>query len=188
LSQLQVQRLGISPVQQVPKRWRFSFDDDEVSLRDLSWPQAVHVVRVAEAGDLAGQSDDVCVSLEFNTASAAVTYMGRDGVILRPYFPRRPAIAQDLRPFFCGSCGVRLGNHEEYLMRFLLNRDDGLRLFVALLVGPSLPAALPEPYPSQPMLPGFEQVAAQLAAERILEWRPIPSREPKEPGTHNESS
>jgi len=166
-------------VQEVPERWRFSFDDEEVSLRDLTWRQAVQVFRDAESGDLAGQSDGECLSVEFNETHSAVLYMGRDGMILRPYFPRCPASAQDLGPFFCGCCGIRLGDQEEYLARFLLSRDDGLRLFAAVLAGSALPAELPDPQPGQPVLPGFEEAAAELAAGRALEWRPLPSGEAK---------
>ena len=162
-------------MQAVPERWRFSFDDKMVSLRELSWPQAVQVFRDTLAGDLAGQSNGECVSLEFNARHAAVLYMGRDGVILRPYFPQRPSASQDLGPFFCRCCGIQLGNKEEYLARFLLSRADGFRLFEAVLAGSSLPSELPDPHPHQPVLPGFEEVAAELAIGRTLEWRPIPS-------------
>jgi hypothetical protein len=168
-------------VTEVPERWRFSFNDDEVSLRDLTWSQAVHLFREAGAGDLNGQSEGECVSLEFNATHAAVLYMGRDGVILRPYFPRRPAAAQDLGPFFCGffcgSCGIRLGDQDEFLARFLLSRAEGFRLFAAVLGGTSLPSALPDPHPGQPVLPGLEEAVAELAAGRVLEWRPLPSGE-----------
>jgi hypothetical protein len=169
-----VQRQEQGAVQEVPERWRFSFDDDEVSLRDLTWPQAVQLFRDSEAGDLSGRSDGECVSLEFNPTHAAVLCMGREGAILRPYFPRRPASAQDLGPFFCGSCGIRLGDQEEYLARFLLSRADGFRLFAAVLVGLTLPGELPDPHPGQPVLPGFEEAAAELAAGRALEWRRLP--------------
>jgi hypothetical protein len=161
-------------VQKVPERWRFSFDDDEVSRRDLTWPQAAQVFHDSESGALAGQSDGECVSLEFNATHAAVLYVGRDRVILRPYFPRSPAGAQDLGPFFCRSCGLRLGDQDEYLARFLLGRADGFRLFAAALAGPPLPVELPDPHPGQQVLPGFEEVAAELAAGRALEWWPLP--------------
>ena len=160
-------------MQEVPERWRFSFDDDAVSLHNLSWPQAARVFRDAPAGELAGQSDGECVALEFDPARAAVLFMGPDRVVLRPYFPRRPAAAQDLRPCFCG-CGIRLGNHAEYLSRFLLSRADGFRLFAAVLAGPALPPELPEALPGQPMLPGFEAVAVERAAAPAIEWRPLP--------------
>lgn len=44
----------------VRERWRFSSDDEGVSLRELSWPVAVRVYREAEAGGLAGQADGAC--------------------------------------------------------------------------------------------------------------------------------
>lgn len=166
-------------MQEVPERWRFSFDDDKASLRDLAWHQAVQVFWNADSGLLAGQADGECVSVEFNEAHAAVLYMGRDGAILRPYFPRCPANAQHLGPFFCGCCGIRVGNQEEYLARFLLSRADGLRLFATVLIGPSLPAELPDSHPGQPVLPGCEEVVAELAVDRVLEWRPLPSGEAK---------
>ena len=166
-------------MQEVPERWRFSFDDEAVSLRDLSWPHAVRVFHDAKAGYLAGQSDGECVDLEFNAAHAAVLYLGRDRVILRPFFSRRPAAAQDLGPFFCRGCGVRVGSQGEYLARFLLSRADGFRLFAAVLAGRPLPAELPDPHPGQPLLPGFEEVAAELASGRALEWRPLPAGEAK---------
>jgi hypothetical protein len=158
----------------VPERWRFSFDDEEVSLRNLSWSEAVRVFRDTEAGNLTGQADGECISLEFNATHAAVLYMGRDGVILRPYFPHRPPAAQDLGPFFCGGCGIRVGDQADYLARFLVSRGDGLRLFTAALVGPTLPLEIPNPDQGQPALPGFEEMAAGLAAGRGLEWQPLP--------------
>jgi hypothetical protein len=167
-------------VHDVPERWRFRFDDEDVSLDALSWPQAVRVFHDAAVGELSGQADDECVSLEFDATHAAVLYMGRGGVILRPYFPNRPAATQDLGPFFCGACGIRLGPKNEYLARFV-GREDGFRLFRAVLIGPCLPSQLPDPHPGQPFLPGFE-AAAELAAERVLEWRPLPSRECKHSG------
>lgn len=162
----------------VPERWRFSLDNEEVSLRDLSWHAALEAARTTEAGDLAAQADGECVQCEFNTTHAAVLYMGRDQVILRPYLPDKPAAAQDLTPFFCGGCGIQVGPKDEYLSRFF-DRETGFQLFKAVLQGPSLPASLPEVPPHQPVLPGFE-----AAAERPLEWRPLPH----EDGGHAEPS
>jgi hypothetical protein len=164
-------------MQSVPERWQFRFDDDEVSLRDLSWPQAERVFFGATSGDLAGEADGECVSLEFNAIHAAVLYMGRDWVTLRPYFPHRPSAAQDLGPFFC-EVGLRRGPQDEYL-RCFVGREDGFRLFKAVLIGPSLPSELPDPYPGQPFFPGFEEVAAELACGRRLEWRPLGSSKHK---------
>jgi hypothetical protein len=164
-------------MQAVPERWRFSFDNDAVSLYGLSWREAVQVFRDTEAGDLAAQSNGECISLEFNAAHAAVLYMGQDRIILRPYFVNEPAAAQDLGPFFCRCCGIQLGHGDEYLARFLLSRTEGMRLFAAVLAGPSLPAELPQPQPSGPWLPGFEEAFAVRAVGRALEWRPLPSRE-----------
>jgi hypothetical protein len=161
-------------VASVPERWRFSLDNEEVTLRGLSWPEAVRAFRDAQLGDLVGQADGECVSLEFNATDAAVLYMGRDGVILRPYFPHRQSAAQDLGPFFCGGCGIRVGDQAEYLSRFLLTREDGLRVFAAVLAGPPLPAELPDPQPGQPLFPGLESAASEL------EWRPLPSDEGKQ--------
>jgi hypothetical protein len=166
-------------VQAVPERWRFSFSDDEVSLRDLSWDRAAELFREAEAGDLAGVSDGECVSLEFNATHAAVLYMGRDRVTLRPYIPRQSAAAQDLGPFFCRSCGIRVGDQDEYLSRFLLSRADGFRLFAAVLAGSPLPTELPDPYPGQRVLPGCEEAVADWASGWTLEWRPLRSGEAK---------
>jgi hypothetical protein len=158
----------------VPERWRFNFNNEQVSLRGLSWEQAVGVFRDADAGDLSGQADGECVSLEFNTSHAAVLYMRRDRVILRPYLLHRPAAAQDLGPFVCGECGIELGDKNEYLARFV-SREDGLRLFTAVLASPLLPSELPDPNAGQPVLPGFEEVVEELAARRSLEWRPVRS-------------
>jgi hypothetical protein len=166
-------------VQAIPERWRFNFDDDEVSLRDLSWPQAVEVFRDAEAGELVGQSDGECVTLEFNAVHAAVLCMGRDRVILRPYFPRRPADIQDLEPFVCSCCGIRLGDQDEYLARFLLSRADGFRLFAEVLASSSLPSELSDPHPGQPVLPGFEEAVAEMVAGRALQWCPLPEGKSK---------
>ena len=41
----------------------------------------------------------------------------------------------------------------------------------AVLAGSSLPLELPDQYPDQPLLPGVEDAAAELAAGRALEWR-----------------
>jgi hypothetical protein len=161
-------------MQDVTGRWRYCFHDDFVSLRDLSRPEAVEVFRDAEDGELAADVDGEGATLEFNAAHAAVIYMGRDRLLLRPYFPLRPAAAQDLGPFFCRSCGIRQGDRDEYLSRFLLTRTDGLRLFAAVLAGPPLPSELPDPHPGQRVLPGFEEAAAEMAARRALEWRPLP--------------
>jgi hypothetical protein len=163
---------------EVSEPWRFSFHDEEVSLRDLSWPQAIQVYHDADAGHLAGQLDGRCISLEFRANHAAVFYMGPDGVVLRPYFPRRSAVAQDVEPFFCGSCGVLLGDREEFLARFLMSRADGFRLFVAALASPVPPSELPDPCAGQPILPGLTEAVAELAAGRILEWRPLPAGKP----------
>ncbi len=160
-------------------QWRFSFDDEQTSLRNLSWSQAVQVFRDTTAGELTAQSDGNCVSVEFNANHAAVLYMGRDGVILRPYFPLRSAGTQDLAPFFCGGCGVRVGDRQEYLTRFLLTRADGFRLFTAVLVDAALPTKLPEAEPRQPLLPGLEEMAGTAAIERMLVWQPLPSNEAK---------
>jgi hypothetical protein len=158
---------------QVPGRWRFTFDDDERRLHDLAWPEAVQTFHNAKEGELAAESDGECVSLEFNTANAAMLYLTRDGRTLRPYFPRQPASAQDLEPFF-DDCGLRTGDQAAYLARFLLSRADGFGLFTAVLAGPPLPSALPDPQPDQPWLPGFEGEAAEWTGQRILEWRPLP--------------
>ncbi|HEY7312102.1 MAG TPA: hypothetical protein VH643_22245 [Gemmataceae bacterium] len=155
----------------VPERWRFSLDNEEISLRKVSWADAVKAARETEQGDLAAQSDGECVQCEFNATHAAVLYMGRDGVILRPYLPDRPPAAQDLTPFFCGGCGIQLGPQEEYLARFF-DRETGFRLFEAVLCGPPLPDSMPESQPDQPLLPGFEP-----PPQRPLEWRPLPHDE-----------
>jgi hypothetical protein len=159
-------------MQTIPYQWRFRYEDEEISLRDLSWSDVARVLQDAEAGNVSGQADGVCVSLEFDRDHAAVLYMGRDGVILRPYFPHLPPAVQDLGPFFCDGCGVRLGAHGEYLARFM-SRADGFRLFAAVLAGPSLPSRLPDPHAGQPALPGLEGVIETLAAGRVLEWRPL---------------
>ena len=156
----------------VPHRWRFSLDTEDVSLRDLSWPEALQVARTSTTGDLAAQFDGECVQLEFNTTHAAVLYMGRDDAILRPYFPNRSPESQDLARFFCGGCGIRLGSREEYLSCFF-DREAGFRLFAAVVRGPSLPKELPESLPGQLMFPGFEGTAPEL----VLEWRPLPGQE-----------
>jgi hypothetical protein len=167
----------VTVAKSVPERWRFSLDSEEISIRELSWTGAVKAAREAEQGDLAAQSDGECVPCEFNATHAAVLYMGRDGVILRPYLPDRPAAAQDLTPSFCGGCGIQLGPKEEYLARFF-DRETGFRLFEAVLCGPPLPDSVPESQPNQPMLPGFEP-----PPKRPVEWRPLPHEE----GRHAES-
>src|SRR5262249_13953487 len=140
-----------------PRRWRFRFDNEEVSLGGLSWPQVAEVFHETSAGEFEGQSQGEYVYLEFNATRAAVLYRGRDGVYLRPYFPRQPAADQDLGPFYCDGCGIRLGDPDEYLARFLLSREEGLCLFAAVLAGPPLPSELPDLHEGQPVLPGFEE-------------------------------
>jgi len=152
---------------EIPDRWRFSLDNDEISRREMSWADALRIARQVDYGELAAQSDGECVQCEFNATHAAVLYMGRDEVILRPYLPERPAAAQDLTPFFCGGCGIQLGPKDEYLACFF-DRETGFRLFEAVLRGTSLPAALPDLQVDQPMLLGFEP------APRFIEWRPLP--------------
>src|SRR5260370_41861525 len=97
----------------VHERWRFSLDNEEMSLRELSWADALEAAHETRQGDLAAQSDGECVQCEFNATHAAVLYMGRDGVILRPYLPGRPEAAQDLSPFFCGGRGIPAGPPQE---------------------------------------------------------------------------
>jgi hypothetical protein len=156
----------------VPERWRFSLDNREISLRLLTWAEAIQTAREVEQGDLAAQADGECVQCEFNATHAAVLYAGRDGVILRPYLPDRTAAAQDLAPFFCGGCGVQLGSKDEYLTRFF-DRETGFRLFKEVLCGPPLPDSMPELRPDQPTLPGVE-----LSSHRAVEWRPLPHQAP----------
>lgn len=156
----------------VPERWRFLFDGPEESHADLTWPEAVRVVRASSRGELFAQTDHACVSLEFNPTQAAVVYMGRDRITQRPYILCRPAESQDLRPSFCGGCGLLIGDRDEYLSRFL-GREDGIRLFEAVLVGPGLPSSLPVPAENQPVLPGLEGAVAERSLERSLEWRPL---------------
>jgi hypothetical protein len=153
-------------VTNVPERWRFNFDNEDVSLRDLTYPDAVKVFRGAEAGELSGQAAGECVSLEFNRDHAAVLVIDQDGVISRPYFPSRSAEAQDLRPFFCGGCDIRVGDRAEYLSRFL-SREDGFRLFVAVLSGLGLPSELPDTQTGQKAFPSFDFPVS------AVEWRPL---------------
>ena len=129
----------------IPDRWRFRFDSEAASLRDLPWAEAMRVFGGSASGDFTAETEGECVSLEFNDVYAAVLYMGRDGVVLRPYFLHRPAADQDLQPFFCGGCGIRVGDRDEYLARFV-SREDGFRLFVAVLANAALPTELPDPH------------------------------------------
>lgn len=160
--------------QAVPDRWRFSLDSEDVSLRDLSWPEARRMARANETGDLAAQSDGECVQLEFNATHAAVLYMGRDGIIRWPYRPNSPTDAQDITPYFCKCCGIRIGSQDGYLARFF-ERADGFRLFEAVLRGPTLPAELPRRNADQPVIDRFEVAVDEWAITRVLEWRPLPS-------------
>lgn len=158
----------------VPESWRFHFAGDTVTLRDLDWPGAVRAFRDFARGDLYAEAGDEQVSLEFNAEHAAVLYMRAGEAVLRPYFPHRSAESQDLSPFFCDCCGVQIGDPDEYLSRFL-GRQDGFRLFEALLHGPGLPDRLPLPRGGHPRLPGFEEDDGDgRSIERHLEWKPIP--------------
>ena len=149
----------------VPERWRFSLDNEKVSLQDMSWRDALEAARTTEAGNLAAQADGECVQCEFNPTHAAVLYMGRDERILRPYLPDKPAAAQDLTPFFCGGCGIRVGPKDQYLARFF-DRETGFQLFNAVLCGPPLPGLLPEAQPDQTVLPGFERLGGYWSGGR----------------------
>lgn len=162
----------------VPGCWRFTFDDGNVTLRDLDWPGAERAFRDFARGDLYGEAGDEHVSIEFNADHAAVLYLRSGEATLRPYFPHRSAESQDLSPFFCDCCGIRLGDADEYLSRFL-GRQDGFRLFEALLHGPGLPDRLPSPQEGLPMLPGFEEGDGEVgrSMERLLEWRPLPNED-----------
>lgn len=122
----------------VSERRRFSFNDDEASFFDLSWPDAARVRRDAEAGDLAGKADGESMSPEFDRDHNALLVIGRDGVILRPRLPSRPAADQDMGPFFWCGCGIQVGDQAECLSRFV-SRAVGSRLFAAVLLGPGLP-------------------------------------------------
>ncbi len=132
--------------------------------------------RASERGELAAQSEGEEVSFEFNSTHAAIFYVGRDNITLRPYFLSRPAESQDLGPFSCGECGVQLGDQDEYLSRFV-SRENGFRLFEAVLAGRGLPDELPDSRDGQPMLPGFGEAMAERSIERSLEWRPLTSGE-----------
>lgn len=156
----------------ISNRWRFSLDTENVSLKNLSWQEAEIAARTSTSGDLAAQTEDVCVSLEFNSTHAAVLYMGPDKIILRPYLPQRTPESQDLGPFFCKCCGVLLGPQEEYLARFL-TRAEGFQLFLSILQNQSLPTSLPSAE--------SEETEFGLAADQILVWRPIPVGEGQHP-------
>ncbi|OJW07114.1 MAG: hypothetical protein BGO49_28095 [Planctomycetales bacterium 71-10] len=162
-------------MREVPACWRFHFDGDTATLRDLDWPEVVRAFRDFARGDLSAEAGDEHVSFQFNAEHAAVLYMRSGAAVLRPYFPDRSAESQDLSPFFCDCCGVQLGDPDEYLSRFL-DRQDGFRLFEALLHGPGLPDRLPIPHDGHPRLPGFDEGDAEdeRSIERSLEWRPMP--------------
>ena len=146
----------------VPDHWRLNLSSEQVGFGDLSWDEALKEAAAIEFGDLAAQSEGECVQCEFDGKHAAVLYMGRDGVILRPYFPGRPPEAQDLTPYFCKCCGILLGPMDEYLARFF-ERAEGFLLFERVLCGPSLPTAWPE------------SDSAKVRADSVLEWRPLPN-------------
>jgi hypothetical protein len=158
------------PEQPIPDRWRFSLDTEEESFRELTWTEAVRMVRTTQAGHLDAQASGECVIFEFNTTHAAMLYMGRDGMILQPYFPHRPESAQEFTPSICSGCGVGIGSQDDYLSGYF-RREDGLRLLAAVLRGPTLPRELPDPHPDRPLLPGFEE----MSVGRELEWRALPS-------------
>lgn len=159
----------------IPGRWRFHFVGDldgyEGSLSDLSWPEVVLVLRAAEWGDLDAQSDDEWVTLAFNATHAAVLYTGRDRITLRPYLASRPVGCQDVSPFFEDG-GIIRGHRDQYLARSF-GREDGFRLFAAVLAAPTLPADLPDPHAGQPALTSLDDVVAARAVSRSIEWRPL---------------
>ncbi len=90
----------------ISERWSFGLDNEKISLRDISWSDALPAARETEQGVLAAQSDGECVQCEFNATHAAVLYMGRDEVIYWPYLPDRSAAEQDLTPFFAADAGA----------------------------------------------------------------------------------
>ena len=142
-------------------RWRFNLESDEESFAGLSVHEAFECAAEIENGTLSALADGECVQCEFNATHASVLFMGRDRVILRPFFPARPAEAQDLAPFYCSCCGILEGPMDEYLARFF-DRQDGLLLFRRVLMGPSLPRVWPE------------TDAAEIHTNTALEWIPLP--------------
>jgi hypothetical protein len=117
----------------------------------------------------AGADGDELV-LQFNRARAAVWYMGADKVTLRPYFPYRPASDQAISDFFCPGCGILLDSYSEFLERGM-PRDEGFRLCAEVLHSGALPTEVPEDRTDQPLLPGMEAFAEELARGRAVEWR-----------------
>jgi hypothetical protein len=166
-----------SPVNDIPAKWRLSFDNSEISGRDLSWADSLQLFSSSDSGELSAQAEGKCVSLEFNSQHAAVLYLGNDGVILRPYFSSRSYAEQDVSEFFCKCCGVQLGDIDEYLSRFLLSRSQGMELFKTVLATSSLPRQLPDTETGQSQLPGFDEFVKERSSERELEWRPLPPGE-----------
>jgi hypothetical protein len=155
----------------VSRPWRFTLDVLQECFQFLTWEDVVEAARDVEPGTITsvGEEGD-CVALEFNGINAAVSYLSVEGVTLRPYFPHRPAPAQSITEFFCNCCGARLGSRDEFLRRGL-PRGEGFRLCHEIVRSGSLSALVPEESPDQPMLPGMEQWAAELAERRMVEWR-----------------
>lgn len=158
-----------------PVVWRFHFVGDEESFDNLTWPEAKRVCKHAEDGELIATGGGMQIYLEFNTSHVVLDLKLPDNVWLRPYFPHRPGVDQDLAPFFRAYCGTWIHDRDEYLARGM-EREEGFRLFVAVLVGPSLPSRVPERYCHQPLLPELVDYAPVLADYHAVQWLTVPTR------------
>jgi hypothetical protein len=144
----------------ISTRWEIVLDLEEGSVSPSSWEAALDRARSSSSGVLsgAGEGGD-WIELEFNFSRAAVWYRTAGEKMLRPYFPHRHESEQQVE--------------EEELLRGGMSREEGFRLFRAIMQSGQLPAAIPEERLNQPCLPGLEAFEEQETRRRVIEWRPL---------------
>jgi hypothetical protein len=128
-----------------------------------------------ESGHLySSTADGRHLSFRFDSTRSWINYMGTDKVIVRPHFPARPDVEEQLNNLFCKSCGILLVPFNS-LLAFGMERREGFRLCEAIFRTGTLPSSVPENISSQPHLPGMEETIAEVAEWnrrwRVVEWR-----------------
>ena len=143
----------------ISTRWEIVLDLEEGCVSPSSWEAALERARSSSSGVLsgAGEGGD-WIELEFNATRAAVWYRTAGEKMLRPYFPHRHESEQQVE--------------EEELLQGGMSREEGFRLFRAIVQSGQLLATIPEEQADQPCLPGLEALGEQAARRRVVEWRP----------------
>ncbi len=148
--------------------------------------EALSVARRLDHGVLnASASDGRSLQLRFDEARSFVLYMGADGVTLWPHFPARSDVRSQIQAMFCPCCGILLRCWDD-LLPLGMRRDEGFRLYEAIIASGQLPSAVPEPSSDQPLLPGMESIAEWETKGRVIEWHrlgPIGGEGPRDTGS-----